>query len=188
MLFRSPGTGDVTQEQLDAVLLTPDEIAPGLVEGTWTDESSPPPCDQTATPADEQIPPSLQGGVQITTADQNASYEEEIAVYASEAEATGAFEINSAGLDCGTATFEDGSTATIGPATDVTTEVNGASGVGTSTAWEVSGEGFTGVLIASIAGPVIIANTFVVADGADTATLPTPIEIATAAWTKAVAG
>ena len=182
-----PTDGEVTQEQLDAALLTPDEIAPGLVLGTWTDEDTPPPCDPSATPADVQVPPSVEGGVQINTADGNASYEEDIAIYATEDEAGQAFQIGSEGLNCSTATLDDGSTATIGTPTDVTSEVNGASGIGNSTAWEITGEGFSGVLIATIAGRIIMANTFVVADGADTSTLPTPIEIATTAWTKALA-
>lgn len=182
-----PTEGDVTQDQLDAALLTPDEIAPGLVLGTWTDEETPPPCDQSATPVDIQVPPSVEGGVQINTADGNASYEEDLAVYATEEEASEAFGIASGGLNCSTATLDDGSTATIGAATDVTAEVNGASGLGNSTAWEITGDGFSGVLIATLAGRIIMANTFVVADGADTSTLPTPIEIATIAWTKALA-
>jgi|GEM_PF-4417519 len=180
-------TGDVTQEQVEAALLTPEEVAPGLVLGQWTNEDSPPPCDQSALPVDEQIPPSVEAGVDISTADGNASMEEEIAVYATEEEAGQAFAVGSAGLDCSTATAEDGSSVTIGPATDVTADVNGASGLGTSTAWEISGEGFTAVLVATLSSRIVMANTFVVADGADTSTLPTPLQIAAAAFAKALA-
>lgn len=180
-------TGDITQEQVEAALLTPEEVAPGLVLGDWTNEDSPPPCDQSATPVDVQIPPSVEAGVEINTADGNASMEEEIAIYATAEEASQAFTIGSAGLDCTTATTEDGSTATIGPPTDVTAEVNGASGLGTSTAWEITGEGFSGVLVATLSNRIVMANTFVVADGADTSTLPTPIQIATTAFAKALA-
>lgn len=182
-----PTASDVTEEQLEAALLTPDEIAPGLVVGTWTNEDSPPPCDRTAPPLDEQIPPALEGGTQINTAGGDASYEEEISIYATEEDASEAFSIGSSGLDCSTATLDDGSTATISAPTDVTAEVNGASGVGNSTSWEITGDGFSGVLIATVAGRIVMANTFVVAEGADTATLPTPLEIATTAWTKALA-
>lgn len=182
-----PTEGDVTQDQLNAALLTPEEVSPGLVLGTWTNEDSPPPCDASAIPVDLQVPPSVEGGVEINTADGNASYEEEIAIYVTEGEASEAFTIGSAGLNCSTAALEDGSTATIGPATDVTAEVNADSGIGNSTAWEITGEGFSGVLIATLAGRIIIANTFVVADGSDTSTLPTPVEIAGLAWTKALA-
>ena len=180
-------TGDITQEQVEAALLTPEEVAPGLVLGEWTNEDSPPPCDQSATPVDVQIPPSVEAGVEINTADGNASMEEEIAIYATAEEASEAFTLGSAGLDCTTASAEDGSTVTIGPATDVTAEVNGASGLGTSTAWEITGEGFSGVLVATLSNRIVMANTFVVADGADTSTLPTPIEIATTAFAKALA-
>lgn len=182
-----PTDGDVTQAQLDAALLTPEEVAPGLVLGTWTDDDSPPPCDQSATPVDQQVPPSVEGGVQMGTADGNASYEEEIAIYATEDEASEAFGIGSSGLDCSTATFDDGSTATIGPATDVTAEVNSVGGIGTSTAWEVSGDGFSGVLIATLASRIVMTNTFVTADGADTSALPTPTEVTGLAWSKALA-
>ena len=68
----------------------------------------------------------------------------------------------------------------------MTAEVNGASGLGTSTAWEVTGEGFSGVLVATLAGRIIMANPFVVAEGADTSTLPTPGD-RHHAWTKALA-
>lgn len=180
-------TGDVTVEQVQAALLTPDEVAPGLVLGEWTNDDSPPPCDQSALPVDQQIPPSVEAGVEIATADGNASMEEEIAIYASEEEASQAFALGSAGLACTTATAEDGSTATIGPAADVTADVNGASGLGTSTAWEISGEGFTGVLVATLSSRAVMANTFLVAEGADTTGLPTPLQIAAAAFAKALA-
>lgn len=178
---------DITIDQVNAALLTPEEVAPGLVLGDWTDESTPPPCDQSATPADDQVPPAVQSGVEINTADGNASMEEEIAIYDTEEQASQAFAISSDGLDCSTATFEDGSSVTIGPATDVTAEVNGASGIGSSTSWEVTGDGFSGNLIATLAGRLVIANTFVAAEGADTSTLPTPLEIATTAFAKALA-
>lgn len=180
-------TGDITQEQVEAALLTPEEVAPGLVLGEWTNEDSPPPCDQSATPADEQVPPSVEAGVQIATADGSAAMEEEIAIYDTEELAAEAFAIGSGGLNCTEADLGDGSTATIGPATDVTAEVNGASGLGTSTAWEVTLDGQSVVLVATLSGRILIANTFQVADGADTSTLPTPIEIAAAAFAKALA-
>jgi hypothetical protein len=180
-------TSDITQAQVEAALLTPEEVAPGLVLGSWSNDDTPPPCDPTAEPADVQVPPAVESGVQINTADGNASMEEEIAIFATEEEASEAFGISSGGLDCSTATLDDGSTVTIGPASDVTAEVNGASALGESTQWEISGDGYSGVLIATIAGRIVMANTFVVAEGADTSTLPTPIDIAAQAWAKALA-
>ena len=180
-------TTDVTQEQLEAALLTPEDVAPGLVLGTWTNSDSPPPCDPDAQPTDEQIPPAVEGGVQINSSDGNASMEEEIAIYDTEDEAADAFALGSEGLNCSTATFDDGSTATIGSPTDVTSDVNADSGLGTSTAWEVTGDGFSGVLIATVAGRIVMANTFIAADGTDTSALPTPVEVATKAWAKALA-
>ena len=95
-----PTEGDVTQEQLEAALLTPEEVSPDFVLGAYTDESSPPLCDPDGTPVDEAVPPSVQGGTQIDHADGNAAMQEEIAIYASEAEAAEAFGLAIAGLAC----------------------------------------------------------------------------------------
>ena len=76
---------------------------------------------------------------------------------------------------------------TIGPAKDVTAEVNSASGLGTSTAWEVTSEGFNGVLVATLAGRIILATQFASAPQVDTSTLPNPVDVAAAAFAKALA-
>lgn len=178
--------GDITVEQVDAALLTPDDIAPGLVQGEWTNEDSPPPCDPDAQPTDVVVPPAVESGTEISTADGNAALSEEIAIYDTEGEAAEAFEVGSAGLDCETATLPDGTTVTIGAPEDVTAQVN-SSGIGSSTAWSVTGEGYEIVLIATLSGRLIMANTFVVADGADTTGLPTPVETASLAFQKALA-
>ncbi len=64
-----PTDSDVTQEQVEAALLTPEEVSPDFVLGAYTDESSPPLCDPEGTPVDEAVPPSVQGGTQIDHAD-----------------------------------------------------------------------------------------------------------------------
>lgn len=179
-------TGDVTLAQVEAALLSPEEIAPGLEEDEWTDDDSPPPCDPSAAPTDETVPPAVQAGIEIDTTDGNASVTEEIAIYDTEAEAAQAFALGSEGLNCPSAELPDGTTVTIGPATDVTAQVN-TTGIGSSTAWELGGDGFTGALVATIAGRVIVASTFFAAEGADTSNLPTPIEIAERAFAKALA-
>lgn len=179
-------SGEVTQEQLDAALLTAEDLGAGFVLGEWTSEDSPPPCDPSGTPVDTQIPPAVEGGVEINTADGQASLQEELAIYDTEALAAEAFGLGSAGLGCTTATLPDGTTAEIGPAQDVTAEVN-TSGIGSSTAWEISGDGFEVVLVATLAGRVVMACTFANSPDADTSTLPNPIEVAEAAFAKALA-
>lgn len=178
--------GDITQEQVDAALLTAAEVSPELVEGTWTDESTPPPCDPDATPTDEQVPPQVEGGVSFETADGAALMEEELSIYETDALAAEAFQLGSAGLDCTEGTFADGSAFTIGAPTDVTAEVN-TSGLGTTTLWEVAGEGFEGALVVTLSSRVLLVTTFIATDGADTSGLPAPIEVAEAAFSKALA-
>ena len=181
-----PTDSDVTQEQVEAALLTPEEVSPDFVLGAYTDESSPPLCDPEGTPVDEAVPPSVQGGTQIDHADGLAALQEEIAIYASEAEAAEAFGLATAGLACGEGSA-DGDPVTISPPQDVTAQVNSSSGIGASTAWEVSADSFNGVIVATLAGRIILATQFVAAPDADTSTFPAPVDIATAAFAKALA-
>lgn len=127
-----PTESDVTQEQLDAALLTPEEVSPDFVLGAYTDESSPGLCDPDGTPVDEAVPPALQGGTQIDHVDGTAALQEEIAIYASEAEAAEAFGLATADLACTEGSL-DGAPITIGAPQDVTAQVNSASGIGAST-------------------------------------------------------
>lgn len=177
---------DITVEQVNAALLAPEDIAPGLVQGQWTNDDSPPPCDPDGQPTDVVVPPAVESGTEISTADGNANLTEEIAIYDTEDEAAEAFRVGSAGLDCSSATLTDGTTATIGAPEDVTAQIN-TSGIGTSTSWSVSAEGYEVVLIATLSGRLLMANTFVVAQGADTTGLPTPLETAQLAFAKALA-
>ncbi len=180
-----PTEGDVTSEQLNAALLTPAEIAPDFALGTYTDEDSPPPCDPSGTPVDEVVPPQIQGGTEIDHVDGIAAVQEEIAVYETEALATQAFGLAVAGLACAEGSIA-GSPFTIGPPQDVTAQVN-TSGIGTSTAWEVSSEGFKGVIVATLASRLILATQFGATPDADTSALPSPVDIAAAAFAKALA-
>ena len=181
-----PTDSDVTQEQVEAALLTPEEVSPDFVLGAYTDESSPPLCDPEGTPVDEAVPPSVQGGTQIDHADGLAALQEEIAIYASEAEAAEAFGLATAGLACGEGSV-DGDPVTISAPQDVTAQVNSSSGIGSTTAWEVSTDSFNGVIVATLAGQIILATQFVAAPDADTSAFPAPIDIATAAFAKALA-
>ncbi|MDZ5620293.1 hypothetical protein [Nocardioides bizhenqiangii] len=177
-------TGDITQEQVDAALLTPEEVGPGFVAGTYSDENSPPLCDPSSPPVEEVVPSQISSGTQIDHVDGNAAMQEEIVIYATEAEATEAFTVASDGLACSEGTL-DGETITISAPEDVTSQVN-QSGLGTSTAWGVSSESFDGVLVASLAGRVIVATQFASAPGTDTSALPNPVEVAATAWAKAL--
>ncbi len=181
-----PTDGDITQEQVEAALLTPEEVGADFTLGEYTDEDSPPLCDPDGAPVDEQVPPQVQGGTQLDHVDGNIAMQEEIAIYATEAEAAEAFGLATAGLACTEGTSE-GSPITIGAPQDVTAQVNSTSGLGASTAWEVSGEGFDGVIVATLAGRIILATQFASAPDADTSGLPNPVDIATAAFAKALA-
>lgn len=180
-----PTDGEITQEQVEAALLTPEEIGSEFVLGDYVDEDTPPLCDPEGTPLDVAIPPAVSGGTQIDHTEGIAAMQEEIAIYTSEAEATEAFTLATEGLSCSEGSL-DGSPVTIGPAQDVTTQVN-TTGLGTSTAWEVSSDSFTGVVVATLAGRVIVACTFLSAPDADTSALPQPVDIATDAFAKALA-
>lgn len=179
-------TGDITQEQVEAALLTSEEVGPDFTLGTYTEESSPPLCDPDGTPVDEQVPPQVEAGAQFDHVDGNVAMQEQIAIYATEAEAAEAFGLATAGLACTEGTSE-GSPVTISAAQDVTAEVNSTSGLGASTAWEVTGEGFEGVIIATLAGRIILATQFASASDADTSGLASPVDIAAAAFAKALA-
>lgn len=179
-------TGDITLEQVNAALLTPAEVSPDFVLGDWTNEDSPPPCEPTGTPVDVTIPPSVEGGVEMGTSDGQIAMSEEIAIYESEDLASEAFSLGSAGLDCTTATLPDGTTATISAPEDVSSQVN-ANGIGTSTAWQVTGDGYEVLLVATLSGRIVLACTFSSATDADTSALPNPVDVATAAFAKALA-
>lgn len=179
-------TGDITQEQVDAALLTPEEVGPDFLLGAYTDESSPPLCDPEGTPVDEQVPPQVQGGTQIDHNSGDVAMQEEIAIYATEEEAAEAFGLATAGLAC-TEGSSDGAPVTIGAAQDVTAQVNGASGIGSSTAWEITADGFNGVVVATLAGRIVLATQFASAPQFDTSTLPNPVDVATDAFAKALA-
>lgn len=179
-------TGDVSQEQLDAALLTPEEVGDGFVLGDYSDSDDPPVCDPSGSPVDEQVPPQVQGGTAFDHSTVQASVQEEISIYASDAEAANAFALGSAGITCSEGTLPDGTAITIDAPQDVTSDVD-PSGLGSSTAWGVSGDGFEGVLIVTLAHRVIQSATFIAATDADTSTLPNPLDIAAAAWAKALA-
>jgi hypothetical protein len=178
--------GDVTMEQVEAALLTPEEVGPDFTLGAYTEEPSPPLCDPEGTPVDEQIPPQVEAGTQIDHNSGDAAMQETISIYTTEAEASEAFALASAGLAC-TDGSTDGTPVTIGAAQDVTAEVNSESGLGTSTAWEVTAESFNGVVVATLAGRIILATQFASAPQFDTTTLPNPVDVATAAFAKALA-
>lgn len=177
--------GEVTPEQIQAALLTPEEVGPDFVLGAYTDEPSPPPCDPDGTPVDQQVPPAVQGGTQIDHSSGDAAMQEEIAIYATEAEAAQAFALSSEGLSCAEGS-SDGTPLKISAPQDVTAEVNSASGIGTSTAWEITADGFNGVVVATLAGRIILATQFASAPQFDTSALPDPVDVQASAFAKAL--
>ncbi|KAA1417134.1 hypothetical protein F0U44_18380 [Nocardioides humilatus] len=179
-------TGDVTQEQLDAALLTAEEVGAGFVLGTYTDTDDPPLCDPDGTPLDEQFPPQVTGGVELDHSDGIAAIQEELAIYESDEAAATAFAAGLAGLNCTDGTTGDGTAVTIGAPQDVTANVD-TTGLGTSTAYEITSESFQGVLIVTLAHRVILATSFAATPDADTSAFPNPIDVQAAAFAKALA-
>lgn len=180
-------SSDITQEQVDAALLTPEEVGADFVLGSYTDSDDPPPCDASGTPIDEAVPPAVQGGTEIDHSSGNAAMQEEISIYATESDAASAFTLGTSGLNCSNGTLPDGSTFSIDPPQDVTADVNGASGLGNSTAYGFSTDSSQGTLIVTLAGRVIMATTFQSTSDFDTSTLPNPVDVAAQAFAKALA-
>jgi len=178
--------GDVTQEQVDAALLVPEEVGADFVLGAYADSDDPPLCDPSGTPLDEQVPPQVQGGTEIDHSTGNAALQEEITIYATEADAANAFAIGTAGITCTEGTTSDRTAVTIDAPQDVTAQVN-TSGIGTSTQWGLTGDGFQASLIATLAGRVILTTAFQATSDFDTSTLPNPVDVANAAFAKALA-
>jgi hypothetical protein len=179
-------TGDVTQEQVDAALLTPEEVGADFVAGTYTDTDDPPPCDPSGTPIDEAVPPQVQGGTEIDHTSGQLAMQEEISIYADDATAANAFTLGVSGLTCSDGTLSDGSTVSLEAPQDVTAQVD-TSGLSSSTAYSFSGDGFEGVLIVTLASRVIMTTTFQGATGADTSGVTAPVDLAAAAFAKALA-
>lgn len=181
-----PSDTDITVDQINAVLLTPAEVSPDFVAGTWSSEDSPPPCDPAGTPVDVAVPPAVESGTEMGTSDGVIAMSEEIAVYDSEELANQAFDLGTESLNCATATLDDGSTASIGAPQDVSGTVNPGR-VGISTSWEITGDGYKILLVATVSGQLLMANTFYAETNADTSSLPAPVDLAAAAFAKAVA-
>jgi len=178
--------GDVSQEQVDAALLLPEEVGADFLLGTYSDSDDPPLCDPSGTPIDEQVPPQVQGGTEIDHSSGNAALQEEISIYATEADAANAFAIGTAGITCTDGTTVDGTAVSIEAPQDVTAQVN-TSGIGTSTQWGFTYDGFQASLIVTLAGRVILATSFLATSDFDTSTLPNPVDVADAAFAKALA-
>ena len=178
--------GDVTQEQVNAALLVPEEVGADFVLGAYTDSDDPPLCDPSGAPLDEQVPPQVQGGTEIDHSSGDAALQEEITIYATEADAANAFAIGTAGITCTDGTTADGTSVTIDAPQDVTAQVN-TSGIGTSTQWGVTGGGLQASLIVTLAGRVILVTSFTATSDFDTSTLPNPVDVANAAFAKALA-
>lgn len=179
-------SSDVTQEQAEAALLTPEEVGTDFVLGAYTDSDDPLPCDPGGTPLDVQVPPGVTGGTQIEHSSGEAALIEEIAIYDSEEEAAQAFGIGTAGLSCTDGTLPDGTAITLDAAQDVTADVN-TSGLGTTTAWGFSTDEIEGVFVATLAGRVVLSTSFQSLTGADTSSLPDPIDVQATAFAKALA-
>lgn len=180
-------SSDITQEQLDAALLAPEEVGTDFTLGTYTDTDDPPLCDPTGTPLDQQVPPQVQGGTEIDHSSGNAALLEEITIYPTEADAADAFTVGTSGLTCNKGTLADGSTIDISTPQDVTAQINSASGLGNSTAWTLTNDSIQAQLVVTLAGRILLTTSFQATSDFDTSTLPNPVDVAAQAFTKALA-
>jgi hypothetical protein len=116
----------------------------------------------------------------------NAEIDQSAAVYTSSAAAARAFALAVAGTSCRHGRLSDGSTVTITAGQDVTAQVNG-SGVGKSTAWQLSNASIRGVIVATLSNRLATACIFVTGADVDTSTLPNPVALAKVAFDKLLA-
>jgi hypothetical protein len=177
------GNDASVEDQAKAALLTAAEVGPGFTAGTWTanDPKQPTPC---GTPSvDATVPAAVQVGAVIGMASTNQALQQEISVYNDEEEAMEAFTTGTAGLSCtsGTVTFDDGTKAALAIAApvDVTAQVGGDH----ATAWQLSGGGIQGVLVAVQLSGIVVTFQFTAPDTA-TNLEPAPLTVAKAGMDK----
>ena len=177
----------ITQAELDDALLTRDDVGYGFRQGSYAPNDQRNPCDPPGTPSvDQRVPPQLSSGRTLDSGTVDAELVQSASIYHTPAEAARAFALAVKGVSCRHGTLSDGTAVTIAAGVDVTSQVND-SGVGTSTAWQLSNAQVRGVIVATLSGRVANACIFVAAANVDTSELPDPVAIAKLAFDKLLA-
>ena len=180
-----PTEGDVTQDQGEAALLTPEEVSPDFVLGSYSYESSPFPCDPDGTPVDEAVPPSVQGGTgsSMPTSGRPPGGDRDLRDGGRGRRGVRARHRGPRlcrGFRGRRAGHDQWAPGRDGPGQQ-------CQRIGTSTPWEFSTGRSNGVFVATLAGRIILATQFSAAPDVDTSAFPAPIDVATAAFGKALA-
>ena len=181
---RSAATS-VTRAELAGALLTTADVGHGFTLGTYRPDGQGGPCDPPGTPSvDQRVPPQVSSG--RTFVRSAAQISQSAAVYASSAEAARAFALSVKGTNCRHGQLTNGSRVTITAGRNVTAAINGT-GVGASTAWQLSNGSVRAVIVATLSGRLATACVFVAGSRVNTSTLPNPVGLAKAAFDKLLA-
>ena len=156
---------------LKELLLTPAEVGPTFVEGTYEGGDGKTPC---GINVEGQFPPVAKVGTEIDNAEPAVAMLEEIHVYDTDDEAEGAFNLASTGFGCGTV---EG--LTFGDLTDVSEELGLP-----SYAISVTTDSVEGVIFLALESDAVIVLQFQQEAGADVSTIPDPATVTKAAIDK----
>jgi hypothetical protein len=174
----------ITQAELDAALLTRNDVGYGFTKGTYQPNPGGGPCEPIGTPSvDQRVPPAVESGTALDNRRVNAELVQEDAVYNTPAEAARAFALAVRGTSCRHGKLSDGTQVTISDGHDVSAQVNGNT-VGQTTAWQLSNGTIRGVIVATLSGRVANVCIFVAGADVETSQLPNPIAVAKVAFDK----
>lgn len=166
-----------TVAELAAHLLAPADIGAGFAAGTWKHETSPLPCTPKVPDPDITDPPVRIAGTVLQKSDGSLALQEEVHLYADEAEANKVAGLLVKGLACPQETDTSGAkptTFTITGPQDLTSEL----GVDDAAGWELKSDQATIDLVVARHQNGIAVFEFIGAPGADTSGLPSPVALA----------
>lgn len=166
---------------MNSSLLTAAEVGAGFTKSppVAPDTSRKLPCGGYSAAA---LYPNALRAELIAAKGNRVQFQESLNLYLDAATSTKAFDTSVAGLSCSQGAIA-GTPVTIGRSHDVTASVGGSK----ATAWQVTIDGATGVLVAVSSGSIFIGYTFLAATGTDPATLPNPLALAKKATAKVLA-
>ncbi len=164
-----PGTDADTEAKLATLLITADDLGPTFVELDASD-SDEGPC---GGDIDADFPPLVHAQGAFQSEELQVAMQQDLRVFESETEAATAFDGFVESVSCGSDTVDQ--SLQLGEPTDVTSDV-GQKAVAVS----LTGDGVEGVGIVVHYSDVIATYQFQGVTGADTSSLPAPLEIAAA--------
>ena len=161
---------DDAASQLATLLITADDLGPSFVEMEAGDSDAGP-C---GVSIDEEFPPALKAQTAFQSEELQLAMQQDLRVFASEEDASAAFDGFVASVSCGSATVD--STIELGEPTDVTDEVGQK-----AVAVAITGDGIEGVGVVVHYSDLISTYQFQGATGAAEASgIASPLECAAA--------